>query len=424
MGKFTRKKGPKKDVSTIVDVTKKQPRRTDITENIVKLNDRAIIKDIERWRRAVLDARRIDERASRRDLIDIYEDVNDDGHVTGIVESIKNKIKAKDFEVVDSAGNPDENSTALLERQWFFKYIDFVIEAPFWGYTLIQLGDIVDDGFPFIEDVPREYVVPEEEIVIQDLHIKGRSRSIASSATVYEYTSPTFRPWFIFVGSSDQKNLGLFNKAAPYTISKRGVFAQAWAYAEIFGQPIRLGKTDISDPMRKRNMERMLESMGSSSWGVFNNDDELELVQASNADSMEVFSEPIKLNNEEISKAFAGGTGMFDEKAFVGSVEVQERLFMEFIRTFMRTVKFSINDQLIPRMIAQGMLPEGSRFKWLTEESNTAIEKAAMIASLAPFFQFDPEDVETAVGLKILGSAEAAESVMEAVAMLYEKTKA
>lgn len=375
--------------------------RVKIIEQLIKRNQRQIAHDLLDWTNAVNDAKRV-LLPNRRRLIEIFDRVDEDGHVTGIVESIKNKIKAKEFNILDASGEIDEDSTKKFQKVWFFKFLEWMVEAPFFGYSLIQLGDIVDDAFPGIEMVPREYIVPELGIVRKDLNNRS-----GQSSDIFRYEDdPSLKDWFIFIGSKDTKRLGLYNKAAPHAIAKRVLFASAWEYAELFGMPFRKGHTDVSDPERKNNMALMLESMGSSAWGLFDKEDDIDFIESNKSDATKVYIEPVKLSNQEISKAFAGGTGMFDEKAFVGSAEVQERLFNEFIASFMRNGTFVINDELIPRMITHGMLPEGSRFKFLREEVLTVQQKIDAIDKLSKFFTFTPETVTEEIGIQVEGIAE------------------
>ena len=158
----------------IKNVTKKA--RAKIIEQLIKRNQAQIAQDLQDWTNAVNSAKRV-LAPNRRFLIEIFDRVDDDGHITGIVESIKNKIKAKEFNILDASGEIDEDSTKLFQKVWFFKFLEWMVEAPFFGYSLIQLGDIVDDAFEDIELVPREYIVPELGIVRKDLSNRSDQNS-------------------------------------------------------------------------------------------------------------------------------------------------------------------------------------------------------------------------------------------------------
>ncbi len=403
--------------SSVQNVDVKAPQRVQVTERLIKKSLFLTNRDIAKWIQAQEAAKR-KQNPSRKDLIELWNDINDDGHVTGIIESIKNKCKSKDVQIVDSNGEVDEEATLIFERQWYFKFVDFVVESRFYGYTLVQLGSVVDDAFPDIMSVPRENVVPEENIVLLDAR---RRFSDKSETNTFDYTARQNRDWFIMIGDD---SLGLFNKAAPHAIAKRHLFAAMWEFSELFGMPIRKGKTDIRDPERRKNMEKMLENMGSKAWGVFDTDDDIELIESVKADAEDVFIEPIKVSNQEISKAFAGGVAMFDEKAFVGAAEVQERLFMEFIASFLRNIRFVVNDDLIPRMVKFGMLGDGLSLKFATEDTVTTLQKSVMIKELSPFYRFQPDTVTEAIGIEVdaeasLSDPDEVTSVMPKVAKLY-----
>lgn len=380
----------------VQNIDKKQPTRTQIASRIILRQQVRQREDIGDWRHALLLAESADH-PDRTEIIKIFKDVDLDGHITGIVSSIKNKIKSKPFMIVNAQGEEDEDKTALFEKEWFFKFIDFIVEAPFWGFTLVQLGSIKDDGFPDIQMIPREYVVPERELVKKDL-FEGRNRD---GQNAFFYNEPPLRDWLIFIG--EKKDMGLFNKATPHALSKKNLFTEMWEYGELFGMPIRKGHTDLSDPERRKNMENMVRDMGSAAWGVFDKDDTIDFVSTGQTgDATKVFIEPIKLSNEEISKAFAGQVATFDEKSFVGSAEVQERMFNEFIITFMRNARFIINNQLFPRMVLHRAIPFGFSFKWKAEEMLSIESRAKIITDLTKVgYGFDPETVTEEIGIKV-----------------------
>lgn len=380
----------------VQNIDKRQPTRTQIVSRIIKRQQIRQREDVGDWVDALLMAENVDH-PDRSQLIKIFKQVDLDGHITGIINAFKDKIKARPFMIVDSNGDENEDLTERFEKEWFFKFLDFIIEAPFWGFSLVELGDIVDDGFPNIQMIPREYVVPERELVKKDLH-QGLNRT---EQTVFRYNERPLKDWFIFIG--EEKNMGLFNKVAPHALSKKNLFAEMWEYAELFGMPIRKGHTDLNDPERRKNMENMVRDMGSAPWAVLDKDDVIDFVERSEtSDATAVFIDPIKISNEEISKTFASQVATFDEKAFVGSAEVQERIFVDVTISKMRTVKFVVNNQLFPRMVFHRMLPPGSKFKWKEEEKLTVIQKSGIIKEMSDSgYQFSAETVTKEVGIEV-----------------------
>lgn len=401
----------------VQNIDRKQPTRTQVASRIILRQQVRQREDVGDWRHALLLAESADH-PDRTDLIKIYKDVDLDGHITGIISAIKNKIKSKPFMIVNAQGEEDEDKTALFEKEWFFKFLDFIIEAPFWGFTLVQLGDIKDDGFPDIQMIPREYVVPERELVKKDL-FEGRNRN---GDNAFFYKEQPLKDWFIFIG--EKKDMGLLNKATPHALSKKNMFTEMWEYAELFGMPIRIGHTDLNDTERRKNMENMVRDMGSAAWGVFAEEDKINFVERQSTDPSDVFIEPIKLSNEEISKAFAGQVATFDEKSFVGSAEVQERIFNEFVITKMRNARFVINNDLFPRMVLHRMIPSGFSFRWKAEEILSITDRSKIITDLTKVgYQFTADTVTEEIGIKVGGVAEEPEpvnTIMNEVQALYK----
>lgn len=405
-------------LEAIVNVDKRQPLSANIIDKLAKRQLFRTREDVGRWRQALLTAENTIV-PNRTELIRVFKDVELDCHIEGIINTIKNKIKAKKFVIVNKDGKPDEEKTALLEKEWFFHFLEFIIESRFWGFSLVELNDIVDDGFPNIEMVPRENVVPEFNLVKKDSSLPS-----VMGMEGLKYLEDPFKDWTIYIGKKG--DFGLFNKAAPHALSKKGLFGEMWEFAELFGMPVRLGKTDIRDNDRRRNMERQLDNMGSAAWAVMDEGDDIQFKETIKGNS-DVFIKPIKLSNEEISKCFVGATGIFEEKAFVGSAEAQERLLQEFIISFMRQAKFVVNNDLLPRMITHRILPEGFKFKWIAEEILTIKEKATIIKELAPFFTFDPDTVTEEIGIEVeekvsevLEPPTEPTSVMKKVTALYQ----
>ena len=106
----------------------------------------------------------------------------------------------------------------------------------------------------------------------------------------------------------------------------------AWAeFGELFGQPIRIGKTDIHDKERKSSMKNMLENMGRSAYALFHSNDQIELVQAGQTDAYQVFEAFLRYADEQISKLFIGQTMTSDDGSSRSQAEVHASIFDEII---------------------------------------------------------------------------------------------
>lgn len=298
-------------------------------------------------------------------LMQMYQQIVLDGQIQSAMLQRKSKILSKPLCIYNPDGEKDEMKTALFESKWFTDFSNMALDSKFWGFSLVQFGPIINDQYTSVELVPRIYVVPEFSLV----------RSNTATVTVGKrFDESPYNNWAIGVG--DKKDLGLFMYLAPYVIWKKNAMA-AWAeFAEVFGSPIRVGKTDVRDELTRKNMENMLKNMGVASWAVLDLNDNIEMMQASRTDAYEVFDKMVERCNSEISKIILGQTGTTDEKSYSGSanvhadvakmIEKQDKLWMQYV----------INNQLIPMMIRNGFDLSGCVAKYDETESLPITEQA------------------------------------------------
>ena len=323
-------------------------------------------------------------------LMQTYQQIVLDGQVQSAMLQRKSKILSKKFMVYGPDGECDETKTALFNQKWFYDFQSMALDSIFWGFSCVQFGAIINDKYSSVELIPRIYVVPEFSLVR------------TNTATVTEgkhFDEAPYNNWCIGVG--EKKDLGLMMYLAPYVIWKKNSLA-AWAeFAEVFGSPIRVGKTDVRDEMTRKNMENMLRNMGVASWAVLDLNDNIELMQASRTDAYAVFDKMVERCNSEISKIILGQTGTTDEKAYSGSANVHEGVAAMIAKQDTLKMQFIIEDQLVPMMIRNGFDLTGCTFKYDDSESLPLIEQAKIDASFMPYVKFENEYLEHKYGIEL-----------------------
>ena len=100
------------------NVTRKKPGRVDIDSKLRKIAYKQTRKDIQNWNHAV-DRAKSYNNPSRTQLMDVYRDISIDGHLTGIVTSIKRKIKSKEYQLVNSDNEVQEELVKNFHKKWF-----------------------------------------------------------------------------------------------------------------------------------------------------------------------------------------------------------------------------------------------------------------------------------------------------------------
>jgi phage gp29-like protein len=333
---------------------------------------------------------------------------------------------ANKFSLYTSDDKVDDDATKNFRKKWFRNIIKETVDADFYGFSLVQLGNIVQGCFIEAKIIPRQYVVQQKE---------GVKKSPANSQDLIYFDDPSFKNWLVPIGDAD--HLGVLDKAAPLVIKKKEVIS-AWSEAaEVFGMPIRIGKTNIQDAEAKANMEDMLENMGSAAWGVFDVEDDIELKEASKSDFSNMYDKFIERVNSELSKLVLLQTGTTDEKSFTGAANVHESTLKDVIESYIIKVEDITNEVVIPLCVRHGILPLGAYMKADNEQKVTLKEMFDMVKELLPSYDISEDWISETFDIPIEGKKEVKEpepvgaktdkkesltNIMKAVSKLYPQS--
>ncbi len=230
------------DFNKVQDVSVNMPKTADIRKRITTPTQLYRgFTNIETYKLAVTRAESLTA-PQRSELYKVYKNIELDAHLTAAVNQRKNLTLSKDFDVKLN-GEENEELEYIIKQKWFRDFIDYSLDAIYYGHSLIQFDSVVDNAFKSVELVPREYVKPE-------FHIVTNTYADLSGT---DYLEAPYNNWCIGVGKP--RDLGLYMKAAPLVIWKKNALG-AWSeFVEIFGSPIRIGKTDVRDEVTRDNME-------------------------------------------------------------------------------------------------------------------------------------------------------------------------
>ena len=379
-----------RDIQNAADKT--MPQSNDIFRNEIKYPQTLYRtrQDIATWRRAVNAAENI-HAPNRTELYRLYKDVMNDAHLTALINTRKNAILSTDF-VVTKNGKVKDDKTEYINKKWLYDFISYAMDSIFWGYSLVQFGDFINDEFIDVTCVPRQYVVPEFGIVADIGMYEGTS-----------YLIPPYNNWYIGIG--DKHDLGLLMKAAPLVLWKKGAL-QAWAeYTEKYGAPYRIVKTDTRDAATHQNAVDMLSQMGSSLWAVLNKADEFELLEAKNTSASDIFNNLIEMCNSELSKLILGQTSTSDQKAYVGSAEVHENILHQVNEADLRFIENIFQYQLIPLLNKHNLGFNGYKIEAKADDEVNLAEKAKIDIELLAYYDIPAEYILETYGTPVVPKA-------------------
>lgn len=379
------------------DLSKPQDRKRFQRVVIDRMNetDRLVEHDISHWRRACQSAVNV-ENPNRCHLYDIYNDVEMDNHLSGAVEQVNGFVKCRAFKLVNAQGDTDDEVQTYFQTSWFKDFIDYILEARYWGYSLIELGDIITDensrlSFNGVGIVNRKHVIPEYGRVIKNLGDDWRTGA--------DYREHPYTNWYIGVGKTH--DLGLYRKAALQTIPKKYSFAFWENFEEMFGVPIRVAKTSSRDAKDRKILGSMMENMGHKAWGVFGEDTEISLVETAKSDSYNVYDKRIERANSELSKLILQQTMTIDDGSSRSQSETHLDVFENLITSLCEQVRDTVNTQLIPRMVRLGFPVQGYHLEWDDPENYTADQKIRILELLLANYKVPASYINDTYGIPV-----------------------
>ena len=384
------------NLEEIKNVDEKLPSNADVFKRL-ELNTTTLIRaSILDWNFAYEDAKDFQIQC-RNELIEIYETMEIDSHISAIVETISNNITQRDFFVL-SGDEINEEKTELFESSWFDDFLSIALDTTNWGYTGIQLGDVVDDKFSSIRSIPRQNIKPETNMLKIDSFSRDGDFSLDDEP---------YKTWVISLFPQlpgDQYKLGKFNKIAKMFILKREVI-QFWGiYNELFGNPYRVMKTNIRDETRRENAQNAMKEMSAAAFSVIDLDDDIEFITSSGSSGMgfQTFQSFIDFANKEMSKSLLGSTMVLDDGSSRSQSEVHLLNTKAFINARAKWIVNVINDELIPRMAKIGFpINEDDKFMWKEEDKMTKLENAELFVKLSTMVDIPIDVIQETFGIDV-----------------------
>ena len=340
-------------------------------------------KDVGTWRRAWQAAINI-EQPNRLALLDVYNDVLVDLHLTGCITQRKGRTLQKPFMLVNKNGKEDEKARAMFERAWFSDFIDLALDSVYFGHSLIQFGDIVVvngvTSFAGVELVPRKHVVPEYGVITVEAGDDWKKG--------IPYREGDLASWCIEAGRP--RDLGLLLDCAPPALSKKNMLAYWDAFGEIFGMPLRVARTVSQDPKDIDRLESSLTSAGAAQVVILQEGTEIEIKETTRGDAYNVYDRRVERCNSEIAKGVLGQTMTIEDGSSRSQSETHLEVFLNICRSDATMIKYLVNDKLIPLMITHGFPLQGVTFDWDEAASYTPSEQREIERLLLQEYEIDP----------------------------------
>lgn len=347
--------------------------------------------DVQMWKSALALAQNAD--APRMyPYYNLVADVMSDAHLTSQLQNRKLKTLAASFFIRNSAGKTDTELTARLQKaKWFHSIITHILDAQFFGNTLIEIDRVEQDEAALtIALIPRQNVLPIKGVILRDY--------TDDTGIPYRET-PEYGTWLLEFG--EQGNLGLINKAIPHVLFAR--FAQScWSeLCEIVGIPPRVMKTNTQNPAALRRAEKMMMDMGAAAWFIIDDTEKFEFAPTT-ASNGEVYDGLITLCRNNISLLLSGAIlGQDTKYGSRGKEQSAMDILQDLVNADQTLVEQEMNTKVLPALYKIGILPDNISFEF--DQADDLQELWTRTKDLLPYKRVDDEWIIDKFGVKVLG---------------------
>jgi phage gp29-like protein len=344
-------------------------------------------QDVASWRDAIAEA----EKAYypfRVKMQRIYIDTVLNGHCFSLMERRKDLTLLRNYKICDKDGVEAPELTAQLQAQyWFNDFISYCLDAIFFGYSLISLGDIVNDEMQESTIIPRWFISP-------DRHEVG-SYIYASSGK--DFREEPQADWHVYVKTKSDNGVspcgyGLLYQIALYEIVLRNTLGFNADFAEMYAMPYRVGKTTKTSEAERAQLEAAIKNMGSAGYALIDSTDDIQFLEASIAGTGYHAYESLEARCQKIvSKIILGHADAVDstpgklgsgQGSKDGTKQDGSPVAMALADKQSRDARFIepiINNLLLPKLKAIGFkginIPDGYHFEYTNDSEDEEFRK-------------------------------------------------
>ena len=321
-------------------------------------------QDVPSWRTAHKSAESLIP--DRNKLYSLYADVELDGHVEAVISKRIDPVTNAKWRFVDSEGNTVDEITDMMDTIGFEELIKHILMSKFWGYSMMEPSFYKNDDDEWeisLYKIPYLHMRPEIGVVSHNIHgdegIDIRSGRYAK--TIMEVGDPS--------------DLGLYLKAAPYQILKRGGLGDYALFVQVFGNPIVDATWDGFDEEQRVKLLEAINLMGSGGALVRPEGTNVTLLQNNNAANGQLQDRLIKMLDRQISKTLLNTTETTESSESSGNTQAQthaeeDNTKHESDETFVRRI---LNSRFRKILRAHGFDTKGGKFTVEGEEKQLTV---------------------------------------------------
>lgn len=271
-----------------------------------------------------------------------------EGHTLSCIEKRKRLTLQKDFCIgkknADGQWIENKEATKIFNKKWFKTLVGYGLDAQFYGYSLIQLGDLIikgkDYNFKNLTVLKRWNISPDRHQFVQipyqtwGLSIDKKEFFTEVSAKRHDkqygidvYNEDVddrgekFDDWWVYIDTPSDIGAsvcgyGLLATVAMYSIILKSNLKWNANFNQMNVAPYRHAQTDHDfDSDEYKRLAQALSQMGNSGYLLTNKDDVLNFINGNTGPLWQSFGDLEKRCQAMISKLIGGHANFMDAQA-------------------------------------------------------------------------------------------------------------
>lgn len=333
-------------------------------------------------------------------LIDLYDACYDqDAHLMSTMETLYSKILGKRYALGTIDGNgkfhKDIANTDKIRGTIFVDLNKEIVKAKAYGYTGIEILPDIDPKtgkLCHIKSIERRNILPLQRRIVQ------RQGEYAPG---WDFDDPIMKPCYFLVEDRTHP-IGFYSATTPIILAKKFTHANHVGFSHTYGQPIIHGKTPSDIRGDRDKLANDIASAATNKVIVTGMEDEIDIKNFASTNSEKIFTSIKEEADRDISNLILGSESMAGTaQSYVGAANADENILRERVGVYREFVENIWNEEVIPRMVAFGYIPEGLVFQYQEKIDMSAKDLIRLVEVLSAKFKMDPEVVEDIIGVPV-----------------------
>lgn len=335
----------------------------------------------------------------RSKLIDIYDACFvQDARLRSVVETLYSQLTGERYMLARynlKNGKWERDSKESMKAQGiqFEKIIKGILDSKLYGYTLLEIGDEIDEQTGLLKEVniiERRNVLPDQRRVVKRVH---------EWEPGWDIDLEQFKHNYVLINNGD---LGLFSATTPLILAKKYTLSNWVNFSHTYGQPIIHGKTLSEDNTTRQMMANKLSSAATNKIIVTGKDDEVDIKTFTMSNSEKIYDSLINYSNKEVSNLLLGSESMAGAtQSYVGSTKAHEDIFRARVKNYRNFVENVMNEKVLPSLKYWGYIPEDVFFKYSNQIDMSTEDKIKLFDMLTEKYEVDSEIIQKEWGIEV-----------------------